>query len=312
MHVALAELDRELDDLSSAEAHLETARVISERTSITENRHRRFVALAQVRAACDDFETALRLLDEAEELYRPGFYPDVRPIAAMRARVQIAAGDPTAAGNWATERGLAVDDEPQYLREYEHLTLARLVLAQHRTDGIASQVSGVLGLLERLQRAAMESGRDGSVLEIRVLMALAHQERGDLSQAVAALCRALGEAPEPGSYVRLFLEEGEPMLTLLKLVASDSAGAAVQGQVHRLLERADAPVESQQSLADPLSQRELEVLRMLDGELTGPEIARELYITLNTLRTHTKRIFIKLDAKTRAGAVHRAREHGLL
>ena len=102
------------------------------------------------------------------------------------------------------------------------------------------------------------------------------------------------------------------MLTLLKLVAGDPAGAAVRRQVHRLLERADAPVESQQSLADPLSQRELEVLRMLDGELTGPEIARELYITLNTLRTHTKRIFIKLDAKTRAGAVHRAREHGLI
>ena len=97
MHVALAELDRELDDLTSAEAHLETARVISERTSISENRHRRFVALAQVRAARGDFDAALRLLDEAEELYRPGFYPDVRPIAAMRARVQIAAGDLTAA-----------------------------------------------------------------------------------------------------------------------------------------------------------------------------------------------------------------------
>ena len=136
---------------------------------------------------------------------------------------------------------------------------------------------------------------------------------GDLSEAVAALCRALAEAPEPDSYVRLFLDEGEPMLTLLQHAASDPAGEAVQGQVRRLLDRAQAPVRpSQQSLADPLSQRELEVLRMLDGELTGPEIARELYVTLNTLRTHTKRIFIKLDAKTRAGAVRTAREHGLL
>ena len=61
-----------------------------------------------------------------------------------------------------------------------------------------------------------------------------------------------------------------------------------------------------------MTQRELEVLRLLDSELTGPEIARKLYVTLNTLRTHTKRIFIKLDAKTRAAAVHRARERGLL
>jgi LuxR family maltose regulon positive regulatory protein len=63
---------------------------------------------------------------------------------------------------------------------------------------------------------------------------------------------------------------------------------------------------------DPLSPRELDVLRLLDSELTGPEIARELYITLNTLRTHTKRIFTKLDATTRAAAVHRARARGLL
>ena len=65
-------------------------------------------------------------------------------------------------------------------------------------------------------------------------------------------------------------------------------------------------------LVDPLSQRELQVLRLLDSELTGPEIARELYVTLNTLRTHTKRIFTKLDVTTRAAAVRRAHERGLL
>ncbi len=89
----------------------------------------------------------------------------------------------------------------------------------------------------------------------------------------------------------------------------------VQGQLRRLLERAQAPVkaaEPEQSLPDPLSQRELEVLRLLDSELTGPQIAQELYVTLNTLRTHTKRIFTKLDVNTRSSAVHRAREHGLL
>ena len=79
-------------------------------------------------------------------------------------------------------------------------------------------------------------------------------------------------------------------------------------RMNRALEAAN----SQPSLVEPLSQRELEVLRLLDGELTGPEIARKLYVTLNTLRTHTKRIFTKLDANTRAVAVQRARERGLL
>ena len=93
LHVGLAELDRELDDLASAETHLETARVLAERASITENRHRWPMVMGQVRAARGDHDTAIRLLDEAAALYRHGFYPDVRPIEAMKARVQISAGD---------------------------------------------------------------------------------------------------------------------------------------------------------------------------------------------------------------------------
>jgi LuxR family maltose regulon positive regulatory protein len=84
----------------------------------------------------------------------------------------------------------------------------------------------------------------------------------------------------------------------------------------QLLEPAPSPVDEPgtagQSLADPLSQREVEVLRLLDSELTGPQIAKALYVSLNTMRTHTKRIFTKLDVKTRAAAVRRAHEQGLL
>ncbi len=93
LHVGLAELDRELDDLTSAETHLETARILAERGSITENRHRWPMAMAQVRAARGDHEAAAQLLEEAASLYRHGFYPDVRPIAAMKVRLEIAAGD---------------------------------------------------------------------------------------------------------------------------------------------------------------------------------------------------------------------------
>ena len=89
LHVGLAELDRELGDFAGAEAHLETARVLGQRSSITENRHRWYVAMAQVRAGLGDFDAAADLLDQAEALYRHGFYPDIRPIPAMRARVQI-------------------------------------------------------------------------------------------------------------------------------------------------------------------------------------------------------------------------------
>ncbi|HET6919019.1 MAG TPA: AAA family ATPase, partial [Jiangellaceae bacterium] len=126
LHVGLAELDRELDDLTSAEEHLELARVFGERASITENRYRRYVVMAQVRAAGGDYDTATSLLDQAEAQYRRGFYPEVRPIAAMKARVQIAAGDLSSAGAWADDQGISVDDQPDYLRGFAHLTLVRL------------------------------------------------------------------------------------------------------------------------------------------------------------------------------------------
>ena len=185
LHVGLAELDRELDDLASAEAHLETARVLAERGSITENRHRWPMAMAQVRAARGDHEAATRLLEEAAALYRHGFYPDVRPIAAMRARVHISAGDLDSAATWAREQGIGADDDPDYLHEYEHLTLGRLLLAQHRAaegsdqTGTTSPLIGAHTLLGRLHDAAADTGRDGSLLEIRMLQALAHHANGD-------------------------------------------------------------------------------------------------------------------------------------
>jgi LuxR family maltose regulon positive regulatory protein len=325
LHIVLAELDRELDELASAEAHLETARVLAERASITENHHRWFVAKAQLRAANGDPAGATPLLDQAEALYRHGFYPDVRPIGAMRARLQITSGDLGSALAWADERGLRASDDPVYLREYEHLTLARLLLAQHRSEhrrqpDSASSLSAVLGLLERMLAAAGHVGRDGSTQEINALLAVGHHCRGDQPAALAALNRALTEAPEPDSYVRLYLDEGDSMMSLLE-VAATAPDVAGDGRPTTLRERAQQIVLHMQPVAGTrrgqssvagLSQRELGVLRLLDSTLTGPEIARELYVTVNTLRTHTKRIYTKLDVRTRAAAVRRAHERGLL
>lgn len=326
LHVGVAELDRELDDLAGAESHLETARVLAERASITENRHRWPIVMGLVRAAHGDHETAMRLLEEAAALYRRGFYPDVRPIEAMQARLQISSGDLESAATWARERGLGAADDPEYLHEYEHLTLARLLLARVRAghlapdrSGDASPLMGAHTLLSRLRDAAADTGRRGSLLEIRMLQALAHDAGGERETALDVMGQALRDTPEPQSHVRLYLDEGAPMLDLLHHAARTTGGedhrAVVRAWARRLLERpgpmAEAPV-TRQSLADPLSQREVEVLRLLDSELTGPQIADALYVSLNTLRTHTKRIFTKLDVKTRAAAVRRAHELGLL
>jgi len=309
LHVAVGELDREVGDLDGARRHLEAAAALAQRAAMLENRHRWFVASARLAQAESDFEGAIAHLDRAEDAYRPGFFPDVRPIAAMRARVWIAQGDLAAAEDWAYERDVSAADTVTHLREFDHLTLVRLRIAQHRARrGLAPQHAGAIGqtveLLDRLHAAAETGGRAGSVVEIRLLQALALDAQGRRPRARAALGDSLVGAPEPAGYARLFLDEGTPLLALLR--DAERHGVAVD-LARRLLGSGAA-----RGAPASLSERELQVLRLLDSDLSGPEIARELYVSLNTLRTHTKRIYTKLEATSRRAAVIRAREHGLL
>jgi LuxR family maltose regulon positive regulatory protein len=166
--------------------------------------------------------------------------------------------------------------------------------------------------MERLLAPADAGGRLGSVLEILVLLALARQRSGDVEGAVAAVARAL-ELGEPEGYVRTFTEEGPAMATLL---GAASARGVAPAYVARLLSQDGPgppyPSRASRVLVDPLSERELDVLRLLASELSGPEIARHLVVSLNTVRTHTKNIYAKLAVGSRRAAVRRAEELGLL
>jgi LuxR family transcriptional regulator, maltose regulon positive regulatory protein len=316
LHVALAELDLEVNDLGAARGHLQAADLLVSRAPVNETHFRYFVACAQLAATEGDLAGAVGHLDRAEQLYRPGFYPDVRPIPAMRARLRVRQGALAAAADWARERGVALTDAAAHLREYDHLTLVRLVLAQHRAHPVGGTPNETLGLLDRLRDAATSSGRAGSLVEIDVVRALAHDAAGRRPQAVTTLADALTVAPEPEGYARLVLDEGEPAVSLLAAVdpstpAGQQAQRVLGGGARDLGPTAPAR-PGITPLADPLSQRELQVLRLLDSELSGPEIARTLFISPNTLRTHTKHVFTKLGASSRREAVARARERGLL
>ena len=199
--------------------------------------------------------------------------------------------------------GLSADNDLSYLREFEHITLARMLLARSRGE----PVHQLTRLLERLLLAAEEGGRTGRVLEILVLQALALQAPGHIPAALTCLERALTLA-EPEGYVRVFVDEGPPIGSLLR--AAEKQGTT-RNYVRRLLAavsqtRQDSPVR--QALIDPLSERELDVLRLLGTELDGPAIARELMVSLNTVRTHTKNIYTKLAVTSRRAAVRRAAE----
>jgi len=307
----MSEIARERDDLRAATQLLLRSQELGEHTGLPQNRYRWRVALARVREADGNLPGALDLLNEAERLYASDFFPNVRPVPALKARVWIAQSRLGEALGWAREQGLSADDDLSYLREFEHITLARLLLAQHEGERAEPSLHEATRLLKRLLLAAEAGGRTGRVIEILVLQALAHQALGDIPAALASLGRAVTLA-EPEGYVRVFADEGPAMAALLRAVAKQGIArnyvrrllAAVSGTEH------NGPTE--QELIEPLSERELDVLRLLGTELDGPAIARELMVSLNTMRTHTKNIYAKLAVTNRRAAVRRAAELNLL
>ncbi|MDJ0353935.1 LuxR C-terminal-related transcriptional regulator [Pseudarthrobacter sp. PH31-O2] len=316
LHVGLGEIDRQAGDLGNAKQHLELAAAFVHRGPMTESRYRWFVASGLVARDEGNHDRAIDFLDQAEELYRPGFFPDVRPIAAIKARVWIAQGALSEAAGWARERGLSVTDEVSYLREYNHLTLVRLLIAQERADPEGGAVRGVHRLLAELLTHASASGRAGSVVEILMLQGLVYHVQGHRQLALEALRCAWEEASEPDEYVRLFLDEGAPMVELLRSAMHDGGTVAHASRLLNLGKGSAAqtsrPGERPASAVDSLSEREIQVLKHLDSALTGPEIARELFISHNTLRSHTKHVFTKLGVTSRRAAVICARDHGLI
>ncbi len=307
MCVGMSEIHRERDDLPAATQELLRSQELGEHTGLPQNRYRWRVAMARIREADGDLGGALDLLNEAERLYVGDFFPNVRPVPALRARVRVAQGELGEALGWARERGLSVADDLSYLCEFEHITLARVLLAGYTAERAERPVQEATRLLERLLRAAEEGQRTGSVIEILVLQALARQAQDDIPAALASLRRAMTLA-EPEGYVRIFADEGPPMASLLRAAAKQGIARNYVRRLLAAVNKTEDGTPASQGLIEPLSERELDVLRLLGTDLDGPDIARELIVSLNTVRTHTKNIYAKLGVNNRRAAVRRARE----
>jgi len=244
-------------------------------------------------------------------VYFGDFAPNVQPVAAVRTRLRIRRNELADAQEWAKEWQVSSEDNPSYLREYEHLTLARLLIAEHQVKPADRDVGRVLALLDRLLAAAQLGGRGPSVIEVLMLQAIAHDAGKDSPAALAALHRAVTLA-QPEGYVRLFTDEGPPMVVLLKALRKQPAAPAYVNHLVAATTTIASPAPLPQQLLEPLSERELDVLRLLGGDLGGPAIARQLSISLNTVRTHTKNIYAKLGVASRRDAVRQARDFNLI
>jgi LuxR family maltose regulon positive regulatory protein len=317
MHVGMSEIHRERDDLHAATKHLLRSKEQGEPTGFPQYPYRWRVAMARILEAQGDLDGALDMLEEAERLYVSDFHPNVRPIAALRARIWVAQGRLGEALGWAREQGLSAHDDLSYLREFEHITLARVLLARYKSDRADGSMLEATGLLERLLQAAEEGGRTGSVIEILVLQALAHEAQDESPSALVSLERALALA-EPEGYVRIFVDEGRPMAQLLSEAAARGIMPDYTAKLLAVFEAEERKSEDRsylppaQSLTEPLSQRELEVLPLIAQGLSNREIGERLFLAVITVKGHNRNIFRKLQVRRRTEAVARARELGLL
>jgi LuxR family maltose regulon positive regulatory protein len=324
MHVGLAQVSLERGDEAAAARQLELALELGDQFGLPQFPYRRRAVMASLRQVQGALAEAQQLLEEAQRLYVGDFLPNVRPLPAQKVRILVARGNLREAHRWAEAQGLSSTDELSSLTEYEHLTLARVLLGTYLRQCSEPARVRAEALLVRLLTAAEEGSRAASVLDVLVLLAVARHARGDLTGATRTLMQALTLA-EPEGHVRVFAGEGQPVAELLRTVPA----GVKPDYVRRLLAACDRarpsgdgappppPAAASGASLEPivvetLSARELEVMRLLDGDLSGPDIARHLVVSLHTVRTHTKSIYTKLGVSSRRAAVRRAHELGLL
>ncbi len=325
--MGLGDLCRELNELDAA-LHYTLEGIELSRLWRSVNSMIGYVTLARIRQAQENWQDADDAMEAARQLAAQYDTTDIDDlgVALFRAQLGVGQGHLDAATQWARERGLDGEIDPSeldrkddwvsfHLRKYEYLVWVRLLLAQNRPDKALSILEPVLARME-------QQGRTRLLIETLMLKALALRAQGNVAQAMAALERALSLA-EPGGYVRLFADEGEPMARLLR--EANARGVApgytkLLGEIAAKTieaQRAPGPVPSpsvsaQPSLVEPLSERELQVLRLLVAGLSNPEIAQQLYVAVSTVRSHVKSIYGKLNVHGRWEAVQRAKELGLL
>jgi LuxR family transcriptional regulator, maltose regulon positive regulatory protein len=320
-HLGLGLLYREMGEDEHAASHLQKSFELGRQTPIVDWAYRKSLAQAFLKESEGEYDAALGLLDEAQRFYVRTPIPNLRPVGAMKVRIYLKQNRLDKAQAWAAKSGISLHDKPDYLHEFERLALAKVSLAQYPHDPNEKHILDTLKLLDAQLKLAQKQNRLYSQIEILIVQALAYQAKGESAQAVSSLEKALSLA-EPEGYLRIFVNEGEDLRSAIAdlQMLFERATHPFFEYMERILVKFPQPAQNQKSkivnpkyeLIDPLSERELEVLRLIAQGLSNQEITQKLFVALSTVKGHNLRIFAKLQAKSRTEAVARARELGLL
>jgi len=314
----------ELNDLESAQAKAELSAERLEGDGDLAMIGSSYLGLIRIMFSCGRLAVAERYIHMIEALAQKSAIPPwITGLAdAWQARIWLAQSNFAALSSWVVEQEKNLEQNISYVHETVLVETARFYIAQRRLEEAHA-------ILDMLSGQAQQYGRIWRVIEIAILQALAYQAGGKGASALAALEQAL-IAAEPGGFTRIFLDEGPPLAALLH--EANTRGILPAYTNHLLaafaLPNSESPIPNSElrtphsptsairnpksEILEPLSDRELEVLRLIAGGLTNSQIAARLYLTLNTVKAHTRNIYGKLDVHTRTQAVARARDLGLI
>ena len=316
-HVGYGEVLYQWNDLTAAAQQVDAGLALSPRRDLTytDGPLHHFSILARIRQAMDDREGAIAAIELAKETaQQTGIALDVERAAALEALIHLRLGELVVAARWAERYARTRTDVERftYLHEFETLVFVRTLLAHSRVDE-------ALALLSQWLPAVEATERQGSLLELCILQVLALRLDDQIEMATSMLARAVALA-EPEGYVRLFVDEGEPMR--LALSDLDPRQYSLLNFTNKLLrafasttslpDEIGAATASLPTLIEPLTDREFEVLRLLAAGLSNAAIAEQLVVSVGTVKTHLKHIYGKLTVQSRTQAVAQARMLGLL
>ena len=316
VHIGMADLRYERNDLDGAERELERGVELAERTGDVSTLVWAYVTLSRTRRARGDEGSALEMAHKAERVARDsGADLQIAIAAAWLVRLLVARGDLAEAGALGLERSANVGGAAAAARMVDQVTSARLLHAQ-------GSPREALRLLERPHEAAQANGRTRDLIEILSLRALAQWSSNEKERAVGTLAEALVLAT-PEDYVRSFVDEGPHMVTLMSEVLAvgqkgrtDSLRRVPAHYPRKLMsvleQNAAGATPSAAGLSEPLSERELEVLRLIASGKSNRQISSELFVSVGTVKTHINNLYRKIDAHSRTQALARARELQLL
>jgi LuxR family maltose regulon positive regulatory protein len=314
--VYLGNILREWGDLDAAAAQLEEGIKIGQPAKMVDAVLIGHAFLTRVHLSTGHIDMAVKANKIAERMARD--FPELESetkfaLLDSKVRLLLVLNQSQEATRLVHKTGFDVKDEITFFNLYGYIILVRVILYSAREYRNEKNLLEAQSLITRLLDVARSVGCMRELIELLVLLSLVFEAQGLHDQAIGSMEEALKLA-EPEGYMRTFIDEGDPMKKLLQMVASRDIA---KNYVNKLLSAFIPHKESiapgvAQLIFDPLSEREMEVLSMLRTELTGPEIARELMVSLNTLRTHTKNIYSKLSVNSRRSAVSRAEELKLL